>query len=155
MKHSGPSGPSGSIHPRRRLRPSNVNRSVPPSCLTRATDTSTSATSPRRRHGRTARTGAWPATRSLYPALSRVAGGRIILDTLAVLRAGRYGVGVAGHGPNARNPDPGIRLVLEELRDLRVEMRADRQRDREERRQADGERRQADAERRQADEERR
>jgi hypothetical protein len=30
------------------------------------------------------------------------------------------------HGPNARNFDPGIRAILEELRDLRLEMRADR-----------------------------
>ena len=49
--------------------------------------------------------------------------------------------------------DPGIKLVLEELRDLRVEMRADRQRSDEERRRADEERRQADEERRRADEE--
>jgi Skp family chaperone for outer membrane proteins len=49
---------------------------------------------------------------------------------------------MAGHGPNARNLDPGIRVVLEELRDLRVEMRADRQRANEERRKADEERRQ-------------
>jgi hypothetical protein len=28
---------------------------------------------------------------------------------------------MARHGPNERNLDPGIRLVLEELRDLRVE----------------------------------
>jgi hypothetical protein len=30
------------------------------------------------------------------------------------------------HAGNGRNPDPGTRLILEELRDLRVEMRADR-----------------------------
>lgn len=30
------------------------------------------------------------------------------------------------HGGNGRNADPGTRLILEELRDLRVEMRADR-----------------------------
>ena len=42
---------------------------------------------------------------------------------------------MAGHGPSERNLDPGIRLVLEELRDLRLEMRADRQRADEERRQ--------------------
>jgi hypothetical protein len=49
---------------------------------------------------------------------------------------------MARHGPNERNLDPGIRAVLEELRDLRVEMRADRQRTHEERRKADEERRQ-------------
>ena len=48
---------------------------------------------------------------------------------------------MAGREPNARNLDPGIRLMLGELRDLRVEMRADRQRADEERRQ---ERRQSD-----------
>ena len=40
--------------------------------------------------------------------------------------------------------DPGIKLVLEELRDLRVEMRADRRRSDEERRQTDEEWRRAD-----------
>ena len=52
---------------------------------------------------------------------------------------------MAGRGHDDRNLDSGIRLVLEELRDLRLEMRADRER-------SDGERRQADEERRQADE---
>jgi hypothetical protein len=56
---------------------------------------------------------------------------------------------MAGRSSNEGNADPGIRLVLEELRDLRVEMRADRQRADEERRQADEERRQ---ERRRSDE---
>ena len=56
---------------------------------------------------------------------------------------------MAGRGPNERSLDPGIRLVLEELRDLRVEMRADRQRADEERRKADEEWRE---ERRRADE---
>src|SRR5262245_11462357 len=56
---------------------------------------------------------------------------------------------MGAHGPSERNPDPGIRLVLEELRDLRLEMRADRQRADEERRRADEERRH---ERRQSDE---
>jgi len=55
-----------------------------------------------------------------------------------------------------RNLDPGIKLALGELRDLRVEMRADRERSDEQRRQADEHRRQADEEwrreRRQADE---
>ena len=55
-------------------------------------------------------------------------------------------------GQDGRNLDPGTRLVLEELRDLRAEMRADRQQGNAERRQADAERRE---ERRQADEERR
>ena len=49
---------------------------------------------------------------------------------------------MAGHGPSERSLDPGIRLVLEELRDLRLEMRADRQR-------ADADRQRADEERRQ------
>jgi len=44
---------------------------------------------------------------------------------------------MAGKEPGERNLDPGIKLVLGELRDLRVEMRADRQRSDEERRQAD------------------
>jgi hypothetical protein len=46
----------------------------------------------------------------------------------------------AGH--DERKLDPGARLILEELRDLRLEMRADRQRADEDRRQADEERRQ-------------
>jgi hypothetical protein len=49
---------------------------------------------------------------------------------------------MAGHGPSERSLDPGIRLVLEELRDLRLEMRADRQRADEQRQHADDERRQ-------------
>ena len=60
---------------------------------------------------------------------------------------------MAAKNPGERNLDPGIKLVLGELRDLRVEMRADRQRSDEERRQADEQRRQADEQRRQADEE--
>jgi hypothetical protein len=44
---------------------------------------------------------------------------------------------MAGHGPGERNLDPGIRLILEELRDLRFEMRADRRRADEERQQSD------------------
>ena len=52
---------------------------------------------------------------------------------------------MAGRGQDERNLDPGSRLILEELRDLRVEMRADRQRSDAERRRADAERRQADA----------
>lgn len=62
---------------------------------------------------------------------------------------------MAGSEANGQHPDPGIRLVLEELRDLRLEMRADRQHADDERRRADEERRQANEERRQADEERR
>lgn len=48
-----------------------------------------------------------------------------------------------------RNLDPGIRLILEELRDLRLEMRADRRRADEERRE---DRRRVDEERRRSDE---
>jgi hypothetical protein len=63
---------------------------------------------------------------------------------------------MAAEEPVERNLDPGTRLVLGELRDLRVEMRADRQRSDEERRHADEQRRHADEawqqERRQADE---
>ncbi|MGH7333737.1 MAG: hypothetical protein ACREKS_13540 [Candidatus Rokuibacteriota bacterium] len=58
-----------------------------------------------------------------------------------------------------RNLDPGTRLILAELRDLRLEMRADRRRAdeerREDRRRADEERRRYGEERRQYDEERR
>jgi hypothetical protein len=62
---------------------------------------------------------------------------------------------MAAHGPGGQNLDPGTRLILGELRDLRLEMRADRRQTTEERRRSDGERRQADQERRQADQERR
>ena len=70
---------------------------------------------------------------------------------------------MAGPEANGQHSDPGIRLVLEEMRELRLEMRADRQHADEERRRVDEERRQADErwrlewqqERRQADEERR
>ena len=51
--------------------------------------------------------------------------------------------------------DPGIKLVLEELRNLRLEMRADRQQANADRREANEERRQANEERRKADAERR
>ena len=44
---------------------------------------------------------------------------------------------MAAKNSGERNLDPGIKLVLGELRDLRVEMRADRQRSDEDRRQAD------------------
>ena len=57
---------------------------------------------------------------------------------------------MAGHGQGERNLDPGIRLILEELRDLRLEMRADRGRADEERRRRTGPRR-ADEEQRQSD----
>ena len=60
---------------------------------------------------------------------------------------------MAAHGPGGRNLDPGTRLILGELRDLRLEMRADRRQTTEERRRSDAKRRQADAERRRADEE--
>jgi hypothetical protein len=62
---------------------------------------------------------------------------------------------MAAHGQGRQNLDPGTRLILGELRDLRLEMRADRRQTTEERRRSDAERRQADAERRQADQERR
>jgi hypothetical protein len=62
---------------------------------------------------------------------------------------------MAGHGQSERNLDPGSRLILAELRDLRLEMRADRRQANEDRREANEERRQANEERRQADEERR
>src|SRR5882724_4441786 len=62
---------------------------------------------------------------------------------------------MASRGPSERGFDPGIRSVLEELRDLRGEMRADRQRGETERRRPDEERRRADEEGRRADEERR
>jgi hypothetical protein len=48
---------------------------------------------------------------------------------------------MGAHGPSERNLDPGTRIALEELRDLRLEMRADRQRADEDRRH---ERRQSD-----------
>jgi hypothetical protein len=48
---------------------------------------------------------------------------------------------MGAHGPSERHLDPGTRIVLEELRDLRLEMRADRQRADEDRRRADEERR--------------
>jgi hypothetical protein len=51
---------------------------------------------------------------------------------------------MAGHGQGERNLDPGVRLIPEELRDLRLEMRADRQRADEDRQRADGDRRQSD-----------
>lgn len=53
------------------------------------------------------------------------------------------------------HPDPAIRRILEELRDLRVEMRAGREADRKQteadRKQADADRKQADADRRRAE----
>jgi len=57
---------------------------------------------------------------------------------------------MAGLGQGGPNLDPGAKLVLEELRDLRVEMRADRRRSDEERRRADEKRRE---ERRRVDQE--
>ena len=66
---------------------------------------------------------------------------------------------MATQEPGDRNFDPGLTLVLGELRDLRVEMRADRLRSDEDRQRADEERRLADEawreERRLADEQRR
>ena len=49
---------------------------------------------------------------------------------------------MSGRAPDDRSLDPGIRLVLGELRDLRGELRVDRHRADEERRKADEERRQ-------------
>jgi hypothetical protein len=57
---------------------------------------------------------------------------------------------VAGQGQGERNLGAGIKLILEELRDLRLEMRADRRRADEERQQAREEQRQARDEQRQA-----
>jgi predicted RNA-binding protein with RPS1 domain len=51
---------------------------------------------------------------------------------------------MAVHGPGEGRPDPGTRLILGELRDLRLEMRADRRRSDEERKRSDEERRRAD-----------
>ena len=48
------------------------------------------------------------------------------------------------HGRNDANFDPGTRAILEELRDLRVEMRADRRQAEADRRQAEGDRRRSD-----------
>jgi hypothetical protein len=62
---------------------------------------------------------------------------------------------MAGHGQNERNLDPGTKLILAELRDLRLEMRTDRRQASADRRQASADRRQADQERRRADQERR
>lgn len=56
---------------------------------------------------------------------------------------------VANRGPGERNLEAGIRLTLEELRDMRVEMRDTRVEMRADRRRADEQRRQADEERRQ------
>jgi hypothetical protein len=50
---------------------------------------------------------------------------------------------------DGHNLDPGTRVILKELRDLRLEMRADRQRADEDRRRADEDRRRADEERQQ------
>jgi len=44
---------------------------------------------------------------------------------------------MAGRGQGERNPDPGSRLILEELRDLRLEMRADRRLAEDERRRSE------------------
>ena len=60
---------------------------------------------------------------------------------------------MAGSNERERNLDPGIKLVLGELRNLRVEMGADRQRADEERRRADAQWRQRDAEWRRRDQE--
>ena len=62
---------------------------------------------------------------------------------------------MAVHGPGEGRPDPGTRLILGELRDLRLEMRADRRRADEERKRSDEERKRSDEERKRSDEERR
>ncbi len=60
------------------------------------------------------------------------------------------------HGQEGRNLDPGIRLVLEEIRDLRRETRDDRRQAdaaaEADRRRAEADRRQAEADRRRSDE---
>ena len=60
---------------------------------------------------------------------------------------------MAGHGQDGGNLDAGTKVILKELRDMRLEMRADRRQANEDRRRADEARRQADEERRRADEE--
>jgi hypothetical protein len=62
---------------------------------------------------------------------------------------------MAGQGQGGRNLDPGTQLILKDLRDMRLEMRADRRQANEDRRQADDDRRRADDDRRRADDERR
>ncbi len=47
-------------------------------------------------------------------------------------------------GQNGPSPDPGIRAILEELRDLRREMRDDRRHTEADRRQAEADRRRSD-----------
>ena len=59
---------------------------------------------------------------------------------------------MAADAPGERNLDSGIKLVLEEIRDLRVEMRVDRQRSDEEQRRRDEAQRLRDEERRRSDE---
>jgi hypothetical protein len=61
---------------------------------------------------------------------------------------------MAGQGQGGRDLDPGTQLILKDLRDMRLEMRADRRQANEDRRQANEDRRRADDERRRADEER-
>jgi hypothetical protein len=61
---------------------------------------------------------------------------------------------MAGQGQGGRDLDPGTQLILKDLRDMRLEMRADRRQANEDRRQANEDRRRADDDRRRADEER-
>jgi hypothetical protein len=78
----------------------------------------------------------------------------MVAATLEVRRHRQYGVGMGSRGPSGPTPDPGIRLVLQELRDLRVEMRADRHHAQQDRRRADEERRAYAQERRAYEQER-
>lgn len=59
---------------------------------------------------------------------------------------------MVGQAQGGRNQDPGTKLILTELRDMRLEMRADRRQANEDRRQANEDRRRADEERHRADE---
>ena len=70
--------------------------------------------------------------------------------TLTACGGRRYRVDVVADA-SAPNLDPGLRLILEEIRDLRIEMREDRHRADEDRRRADEDRRRADEDRRRAD----
>lgn len=62
---------------------------------------------------------------------------------------------MAGQGGGGWTLDPGTKLILKELRDMRVEMRADRRQATDDRRQANEDRRRADEDRRRSDDERR
>src|SRR5262245_61428885 len=62
---------------------------------------------------------------------------------------------MAAPGSNGHRPDRDTRLILNEFRELRIELRGDRRQAAEDRRQAAEDRRRNDEERRQADEQRR